>query len=215
MTGRTGLFKSTGLQPSVFQRRRGQGSDRGSSNGRTPDSGSGYQGSNPCPRTNLSCEGEAAEKLNRDWPDGLAVRTVPSHGTISGSIPDGVTTKNPHFLRVFRLIRSLGAAGWHQVGTIFTRRCPERVGLSLERQEPDVAVTRPGREVTVSLAGRDRGVPEPPLHHTQGSAARDEDARERVPQPVPGDAAQTGGTALCRPLFVLAISFPLGADCRM
>src|SRR4051794_11114082 len=95
-------------------------------------------------------------------------------------------------MRVFRLVRRVGAAGWHQVGTIFMPRCPERVGLSLKREEPDVAVTRPGREVTVSLAGRDRGVPEPPLHHTQGSAARDEDARERVPQPVPGDAAQPG-----------------------
>jgi hypothetical protein len=72
------------------------------------------------------------------------------------------------------------------------RRGPERVGLSSEAEKADVAVTRPGREVTVSLAGRDRGVPEPPLHHTQGSAARHEDARERVPQPVPGNAAQPG-----------------------
>ena len=72
------------------------------------------------------------------------------------------------------------------------RRCPERVGLSSEAQEADVAVTRPGREVTVPLTGRDRRVPEPPLHHTQGRAARDEDARERVPQPVPGDTAQPG-----------------------
>ena len=45
-------------------------------------------------------------------------------------------------------------------------RCPERVGLSSEAEEADVACTRPGREVTVPLAGRDRGVPEPPLHHT-------------------------------------------------
>src|SRR5215831_18635885 len=67
-------------------RRRG---DRGSSNGRTPDSGSGYQGSNPCPRTRQAGE---IEKLNSDWPDGLAVRTVPSHGTIPGSIPGRVTT---------------------------------------------------------------------------------------------------------------------------
>ena len=70
--------------------------------------------------------------------------------------------------------------------------CPARVGLSSEAEEPDVAVTRSRREVTVPLARGDRGVPEPPLHHAQGSAAGDEDARERMPQPVPGNAAQPG-----------------------
>src|SRR5450631_3221515 len=71
-------------------------------------------------------------------------------------------------------------------------RCLKRIGLPSETEEPDVAVTRPRREVTVPLAGGDRGVPKPPLYHAQGSAARDEDARERVPQPVPGNAAQAG-----------------------
>ena len=43
LTGRAPLFRSV-RPPSG-------GCARGSSNGRTPDSGSGYQGSNPCPRT--------------------------------------------------------------------------------------------------------------------------------------------------------------------
>jgi hypothetical protein len=60
---------------------------RGSSNGRTPDSGSGYQGSNPCPRT----ESGGSPRRFCYRPHGLAVRTAPSHGAISGSIPDGVT----------------------------------------------------------------------------------------------------------------------------
>ena len=41
------------------------------------------------------------------WPHGLAVRTVPSHGTISGSIPDGVT----EFLRTSRQLREARVVG--------------------------------------------------------------------------------------------------------
>jgi hypothetical protein len=76
------------LQLSFPPRAASARSTRGSSNGRTPDSGSGYQGSNPCPRTQSSVR----EFESYDWPHGLAVRTAPSHGVISGSSPDGVTT---------------------------------------------------------------------------------------------------------------------------
>src|SRR5581483_2768994 len=43
------------------------GSNRGSSNGRTPDSGSGYQGSNPCPRTK---EGVKTLQIPAPWSSG-------------------------------------------------------------------------------------------------------------------------------------------------
>ncbi len=57
----------------------------GSSNGRTADSGSVYQGSNPCPPATLRHHSRRTPRPHR-----LAVRTSPSHGGNVGSIPTGV-----------------------------------------------------------------------------------------------------------------------------
>jgi hypothetical protein len=61
----------------------------GSSNGRTPDSGSGYQGSNPCPPARRAHQ-TARFLLRLHGPHRLAVRTPASHVGNTGSIPVGV-----------------------------------------------------------------------------------------------------------------------------
>ncbi len=62
----------------------------GSSNGRTQDSGSCYQGSNPCPPARpLS---SAVGLLHRTRSHRLAVRTSASHAGNAGSIPAGIAT---------------------------------------------------------------------------------------------------------------------------
>ena len=68
---------------------------RGSSNGRTADSGSAYRGSNPCPRT-------SARSRTGNRPHSLAVRTSASHAEISGSSPDGVTKQKRSEISRFR-----------------------------------------------------------------------------------------------------------------
>ena len=59
---------------------------------------------------------------------------------------------------------------------MFMPWCPSGSISPWKGEKPDVAVPRAGREVTVQLAGGDRGVLEPTLH--------------RVPQPLQGHAAQ-------------------------
>ena len=65
---------------------------RGSSNGRTADSDSAYQGSNPCPRTNTPfCALKRRTYLSETTrPCCLAVRTLASHAESPGSIPGRV-----------------------------------------------------------------------------------------------------------------------------
>jgi hypothetical protein len=64
----------------------------GSSNGRTPDSGSGYQGSNPCPPARRADQSASHSSLRVQRPHRLAVRTPASHVGNMGSIPIGVAT---------------------------------------------------------------------------------------------------------------------------
>lgn len=68
---------------------------RGSSNGRTADSDSAYQGSNPCPRTSTREYTAQHHNFLRTWPCCLAVRTLASHAESPGSIPGRVTLKAP------------------------------------------------------------------------------------------------------------------------
>ncbi len=63
----------------------------GSSNGRTADSGSAYQGSNPCPPAERLCySAPLVSPCVASGPHRLAVRTPASHVGNTGSIPVGV-----------------------------------------------------------------------------------------------------------------------------
>jgi hypothetical protein len=63
----------------------------GSSNGRTADSGSAYQGSNPCPPAQAHARRKGTRSACVTRPHRLAVRTPASHVGNTGSIPVGVT----------------------------------------------------------------------------------------------------------------------------